>query len=55
MKCANCNKEIEEAFMGKLKGTHIKGKPYCTECQRSLLEKNSTQNSTKKEEEKKEE
>jgi ribosome-binding protein aMBF1 (putative translation factor) len=37
MKCDLCKKEIEEIFLGKLKGTHIKidgkKKVVCDECQ----------------------
>lgn len=36
MKCTICKKEIEETFMEKIKGTYIKGKVYCTECQKQL-------------------
>jgi hypothetical protein len=34
MKCSICNKEIEQTFLGKIKGTYIKGKPVCSECQK---------------------
>ncbi len=36
MKCAKCKKKIEETFLGKIKGTYFKGKPYCRECQISM-------------------
>ena len=36
MKCTLCKKEIQETFMGKIKGTYIKGKPYCSACQKQL-------------------
>ncbi|MBU2496899.1 MAG: hypothetical protein KJ767_02475 [Nanoarchaeota archaeon] len=42
MRCTECNKEIDETFMEKLKGTYIKGKPYCSNCQKKLLGKGSS-------------
>lgn len=40
MKCSICNEKIEEIFLGKIKGTYIKKKPVCSNCQRTLREKN---------------
>ncbi len=36
MKCAICKEKIEETFLGKIKGTTIKGKGVCFRCQSSL-------------------
>jgi len=33
-KCSICGKKIEEIFLGKIKGTYIKGKAVCSECQK---------------------
>lgn len=35
MKCSKCNQDIEETFLGKIKGTYEKGKPVCTKCQKN--------------------
>jgi len=34
MKCVICGEKIEETFLKKIKGTFIKKKPVCSECQR---------------------
>jgi hypothetical protein len=34
VKCSKCNEKIEETFLGKIKGTFVKGKPICNECQK---------------------
>jgi DNA polymerase II large subunit len=34
MKCAICNGKIEKTFLGKIKGTYIKKKLVCSDCQR---------------------
>lgn len=34
MKCSKCNKNIEETFLGKIKGTYEKKKPICSDCQK---------------------
>lgn len=33
MKCSKCKKKIETTFLGKIKGTWVKGKPVCRDCQ----------------------
>ena len=38
-KCAICGNKIEELFLGKIKGTIIKGKTVCSECQKKHKEK----------------
>ena len=35
MKCSKCKSEIEEIFLGKIKGTYVKGNLICSECQKS--------------------
>ncbi len=37
-KCAICGNRIEELFLGKIKGTIIKGKTVCSDCQRKYKE-----------------
>ena len=39
IKCAICNNEIEELFLGKIKGTLIKGKKVCSNCQSKYKDK----------------
>jgi len=34
MKCSKCKKEIEEIFLGKIKGTYVGGSLVCSECQK---------------------
>jgi hypothetical protein len=34
MKCSKCNEKIEETFLGKIKGTYVKGKAVCSDCQK---------------------
>lgn len=36
VKCSLCNKNIEELFLKKIKGTYIKKKPVCSDCQKKL-------------------
>ncbi len=42
MKCSICNENIEETFLGKIKGTYVKGKPVCSKCQNKYLEEKKT-------------
>ncbi|MDO8628152.1 MAG: hypothetical protein Q7R56_00150 [Nanoarchaeota archaeon] len=39
MKCALCNKTIEETFLGKIKGTWEGKKVICSDCQRQEIKK----------------
>lgn len=34
VKCILCRKTIEQTFLGKIKGTYVKKRPVCNECQR---------------------
>jgi len=34
MKCSKCGNKIEETFLGKIKGTYVKKKPICQDCQK---------------------
>lgn len=45
MKCEGCGRKIEETFLGKIKGTYIKGKPYCNECQKKVQTSKSNEGS----------
>ena len=36
MKCSKCGKKIETTFLKKIKGTYIKKKPVCRDCQIKL-------------------
>ena len=36
VKCSICKKKIEETFLNKIKGTYVKKKPVCNECQKTL-------------------
>lgn len=33
-KCAVCKGKVEETFLGKIKGTYVKKKIVCNECQK---------------------
>jgi len=33
-KCDKCGKKIEKTFLDKIKGTFVKGKPVCSDCQK---------------------
>lgn len=35
-KCALCGERIETTFLGKIRGTYIRKKPICFECQKKL-------------------
>ena len=39
VKCDLCGKGIKEIFLGKLKGTYIKKKTICSDCQKEYKEK----------------
>jgi len=39
LKCAICKGKIETGFLGKIKGTYVKGKPVCDKCQKKFGEK----------------
>ncbi len=39
MKCTICKKKIEETFLEKIKGTYVKGKAVCNECQKTQTDK----------------
>ena len=39
VKCAICKEKIEETFLGKIKGSYVKKKPVCNECQKKHKEK----------------
>ncbi len=39
MKCDVCGEKIETHFLGKLKGTYIKKKVVCSDCQRKGKDK----------------
>lgn len=32
-KCSLCGEKVEETFLGKIKGTYVKGKIVCNKCQ----------------------
>lgn len=34
MKCSQCKNKVETTFLGKIKGTYVKGKVICSECQK---------------------
>lgn len=34
MKCSKCGKKVETTFLDKIKGTYVKKKPVCSDCQR---------------------
>jgi hypothetical protein len=38
VKCSLCKEKIEQTFLGKVKGTYVKGKPVCSECQKKIKE-----------------
>lgn len=38
-KCTLCGKKVEKTFLDKIKGTYIKGKIVCNECQKKYKEK----------------
>jgi len=39
MKCSVCNKKVETHFLGKIKGTYVKKKVICSDCQREKKDK----------------
>ena len=36
IKCDVCSKEVEVTFLGKLKGSYVKKKAVCSNCQKNL-------------------
>ena len=34
MKCSKCGKKVEMTFLNKIKGTYVKKKPVCPDCQK---------------------
>lgn len=39
VKCAICKEKIEVTFLEKIKGSYVKKKPVCNECQKKYKEK----------------
>ena len=39
VKCSICKGKVEETFLGKIKGTYVKKKAVCNECQKKYKDK----------------